>query len=55
MILVDSNILLDVLTIDPKWYDWSASKLSLIAESHGLIINHIIYAKFQLVLKELKI
>ena len=48
MILVDSNILLDILTIDPQWYDWSTSKLSLIAESHELIINDIIYAEISI-------
>ena len=48
MILVDSNILLDILTIDPKWYDWSASKLSLMAESHELIINDIIYTEISI-------
>lgn len=48
MILVDSNVLLDILTIDPKWYDWSSSKLSLIAESHELIINDIIYTEISI-------
>jgi len=48
MILVDSNILLDILTIDLQWYDWSASKLSLIAESHELIINDIIYTEISI-------
>jgi predicted nucleic acid-binding protein len=48
MILVDSNILLDIFTIDPQWYDWSASKLSLIAESHKLIINDIIYTEISI-------
>lgn len=48
MILVDSNILLDILTIDPRWYDWSSSKLSLIAESHELIINDIIYTEISI-------
>lgn len=48
MILVDSNILLDILTIDPQWYNWSASKLSLMAESHELIINDIIYTEISI-------
>ena len=45
MILVDSNILLDILTVDPKWYNWSSSNLSTLAESHELIINDIIYTE----------
>ncbi len=48
MILVDSNILLDIFTIDAKWYDWSASKLSTLAESHELIINDIIYTEISI-------
>lgn len=48
MILVDSNILLDILTLDSQWYDWSASKLGMLAESHELIINDIIYTEISI-------
>ena len=48
MILVDSNILLDILTLDSQWYDWSASKLAMLAESHELIINDIIYTEISI-------
>jgi predicted nucleic acid-binding protein len=48
MILIDSNVLLDILTVDDKWYEWSASQLSLIAESHELIINDIIYTEISI-------
>jgi predicted nucleic acid-binding protein len=48
MILVDSNILLDIFTIDSQWYEWSSSKLSLIAESHELIINDVIYTEISI-------
>ncbi len=48
MILVDSNILLDILTLDSQWYDWSASKLVMLAESHELIINDIIYTEISI-------
>lgn len=27
-VLVDSNIILDIVTEDPNWFDWSADKLS---------------------------
>jgi hypothetical protein len=26
-ILVDSNVILDVVTEDPKWYEWSGGQL----------------------------
>ena len=44
-VLVDSNVLLDVLTEDPTWLEWSSSALALIAETEVLIINPLIYAE----------
>jgi predicted nucleic acid-binding protein len=43
--LVDSNVILDVLTEDPEWWDWSAAMLERAAESGHLVINPIIYAE----------
>jgi len=43
--LVDSNVLLDLFTRDPAWYDWSAAALAEAAESSVLVINPIIYAE----------
>lgn len=45
MILVDSNVLLDVLTEDLTWSEWSASALAECADSEALAINPIIYAE----------
>jgi predicted nucleic acid-binding protein len=47
-ILVDSNVILDVVTEDPKWYDWSAGQLEKLAESHTLVINPIIYSEISI-------
>jgi hypothetical protein len=44
-VLVDSNILLDVLTEDPKWFEWSSTQLARCADSNLLAINPIIYAE----------
>jgi hypothetical protein len=44
-ILVDSNILLDIATQDPKWAAWSGSALAECAEHAALVINPIIYAE----------
>ena len=44
-VLVDSNVLLDVLTEDPTWFDWSSSMLAEHAERSVLMINPIIYAE----------
>jgi len=43
--MVDSNVLLDILTEDPSWFDWSADALERCAEDHELIINPVIYAE----------
>jgi hypothetical protein len=44
-ILVDSNVILDIVTEDKKWFTWSSQALELYAENHILVINPIIYAE----------
>ncbi|HYI58094.1 MAG TPA: type II toxin-antitoxin system VapC family toxin [Microlunatus sp.] len=43
--LVDSNVLLDVLTDDPVWSAWSGSALAAALDSGGVVINPIVYAE----------
>lgn len=43
--LVDSNVLLDLLTEDPQWFDWSSSALEAEAERSVLVIDPVIYAE----------
>lgn len=43
--LVDSNVLLDILTEDPVWLDASADALAEAAEAGPLFINPIIYSE----------
>ena len=43
--LVDSNVLLDVITGDEEWLDWSASALARAADTSRLVINPIVYAE----------
>ena len=44
-VLVDTNVLLDVATEDPQWFDWSVARLAHAANRDGLAINPIIYAE----------
>lgn len=44
-VLVDSNVLLDLLTEDPRWFDWSSEQITRAAEQTVLVINPIIYAE----------
>ena len=43
--LVDSNVLLDYLTDDSEWLDWSTSMLAAAGTAGAVIINPIIYAE----------
>ena len=44
-VFIDSNILLDVLTEDPKWFEWSSAALAAAADRHRLVINAVVYAE----------
>jgi predicted nucleic acid-binding protein len=44
-VLVDSNVLLDVFSEDPVWFEWSAAALADAAERAVLVVNPIIYAE----------
>ena len=48
MLLVDTNVLVDVLQNDPQWADWSISQMRAQASLHALVINPIIYAEVSL-------
>ncbi|RSM64654.1 PIN domain-containing protein [Kibdelosporangium aridum] len=43
--LVDSNVLIDLLTEDPNWFDWSSAALTAAADAGLLLINPLIYAE----------
>ena len=43
--LVDSNVILDVLTEDPEWAEWSAASLAACADAGRLVVNQLVYAE----------
>jgi predicted nucleic acid-binding protein len=43
--LVNSNVILDVLTDDPAWAPWSAQALAQARDDGMLVINPIVYAE----------
>jgi len=45
MVLVDANVLLDILTDDPKWRPWSEERLLASIEVDQVAVNPIIYAE----------
>ena len=48
MLLVDTNVLVDVLQNDPQWADWSIAQMRAQSSLHALVINPIIYAEMSL-------
>jgi hypothetical protein len=43
--LVDSDVILDVVTEDDEWLDWSAAALARQADAGPLVVNPIVYAE----------
>jgi predicted nucleic acid-binding protein len=43
--LVDSSVMLDILTADPRWTQWSSEALASARDDGNLVINPIVYAE----------
>ena len=54
MLLVDTNVLVDVLEDDPTWADWSEHQLRIQSQVHELLINAVIYAELSLLFDSVK-
>lgn len=48
MLLVDTNVLVDVLQDDPDWADWSIAQMRAQSTIRALVINPVIYAELSL-------
>jgi hypothetical protein len=44
-IVVDSNVILDIVTEDKRWFQWSSEALAQYSETHILVINPVIYSE----------
>lgn len=44
-VLVDSNVLLDIVTADAIWSDWSTDAFARLADESVFVINAVIYAE----------
>lgn len=54
MLLVDTNVLVDVFEDDPLWADWSVRQLRAQAQVHQLLINPVIYSELSLTFASVK-
>lgn len=48
MILVDTNVLVDILQDDASWAEWSTAQLRAQSKIHALAIDPIVYAEVSL-------
>lgn len=45
MVLLDSNVILDLWDRDTTWSAWSSSQLRALSPEHELVINVVVYAE----------
>ena len=48
MTLVDTNVILDVVSADPIWLEWSLRQMAARSASGDLVINDVIYAEMSI-------
>lgn len=53
MLIVDTNVLIDVLQNDEPWVDWSIGQLRAQSKVHELVINPVIYAELSLMFESI--
>jgi predicted nucleic acid-binding protein len=54
VILVDTNVLLDVVQNDPQWGDWSQSQLEAGSLTDTLVINAVIYSELSIAFERIE-
>lgn len=45
MILVDTNVFVDIIHKDPIWFDWSLRQLTALKAKHTFLTNYVVYAE----------
>lgn len=53
-ILVDSNVILDIITQDARWLRWSETQLIEAAERSPLFINPVIYSEVSMAFESIE-
>ena len=54
MILVDTNVILDLVENDPVWADWSQRQLEVASLQATLCINSVIYAELSIAFDDIE-
>ena len=45
MVLIDTNVLIDVVTKDPSWFEWSSSQVVKLIDKREAAINPVIFTE----------
>lgn len=53
-VVVDSNVILDLFTVDSRWYAWSSDAIAVAGDSARLVINPIVYAEISVRFTEIE-
>ena len=54
LIMVDSNVLIDIFSDDPVWYQWSSQTLERYSENCQFVINPVIYAEISIAFERME-
>jgi predicted nucleic acid-binding protein len=54
LLLVDTNVILDVIEDDPNWAEWSQAQLDAAAARYTLLINPVIYAELSIAYRRIE-
>lgn len=53
-VLVDSNVILDIVTQDKVWYTWSSDTLAAYSDDYLLAVNPLIYAEVSIAFQRIE-
>ena len=54
MLLVDTNVILDVVENDTRWGDWSQQQLEAASRRYTLLINPVVYAELSMAYRRIE-
>ncbi len=54
VVIVDTNVLLDVVTNDAKWAEWSLHQMETASRGRRLVINAVVFAELSIGFKRIE-
>ena len=53
-IMIDSNVILDIVSQDREWFEWSCETVKSLAQGNVLVINAVIYSEVSIGYKNIE-